>query len=247
MACSAHCLALSLALAITATPVGVAARASEAATSRNPVAVDAYQRATALVHDRDYAEAVAQLDVASDLEPTWADPVRLRAEVFATLAEKHRPSETFLAARADDLQRLQAIDAASAPSPEIAALRQGSKDAGEIERRRRKLITPALILGSVAACVTIGGLLLLVMTPREFLQPTAYRQYRRTRAGITLMAAGGALLVPTVVLGVLAGRQARNDSATRAFAVHTGRQRPIASLAPQFLPRGGGMGLHLRF
>lgn len=246
-----YCVVLGLALATTPIRAVAASPAAESETApRNPAAQAAYDRATALVRDGEYSEAVAEFDVASDLEPRWAEPVRARAEVFATLADMHKPSEAFLAQRADDLQRLLVLDPggdAGARQNQIDTLRQDSREAQEIEQRRRKLTTPTFIFGSVAASILLAGVILYSMTTREFLEPTAYRQYRRDRAGIVLMAAGGVLLIPTITLGVLVGRQARNDAATRAFSVHAGRHRPALSIAPQFLRAGAGIGLHLRF
>jgi hypothetical protein len=86
--------------------------------------------------------------------------------------------------------------------------------------------------------------------PRPFLEPTAYRQERRDKAGIAMMAMGGLLAPPAIVLGVLALRQSRRDSATRDFNVETSRprQRRVAvAVAPTYLPRGGGMGMAMRF
>lgn len=104
---------------------------------------------------------------------------------------------------------------------------------------RRNLTPAAIIVGTVAGCTFLGGILLYSMTPRPFLQPTAYRQYRRDQAGIALMAIGGALVIPAIVLGVLAHRQEREERAARNAAV--------LSLAPHVGPRGGGAGLQLRF
>jgi hypothetical protein len=104
---------------------------------------------------------------------------------------------------------------------------------------RRNLTPAAIIVGTFAGGTLLAGVLLYSMTPRPFLQPNAYRQYRRDRAGIALMAIGGALVIPTVVLGVLAHRQEREERAARNAAV--------LSLAPQLGTRGGGAALQLEF
>lgn len=67
----------------SAGPADAAPLSPVAAPSRVPAATVAHARAIQLVVDREYDEAVAQLDLATELEPTWSDPVRLRAEVFA--------------------------------------------------------------------------------------------------------------------------------------------------------------------
>lgn len=254
MARSLHSIVLACAIAIVVAPVrarasGHADAAIETA-SRNATAVAAVARAHELRAEGDLAEAVAQLDVASRLEPSWAEPARMRAEIFATLAERHHPSEAFNTARANELEQLSKMEPGAetdALRQEVARLRSDAKAAQTIEQRRRKLVTPAIILGSIALATLIGGILLRSMKPRPFLEPTAYRQYRRDRASLALLSMGGLLVIPSVVIGVLAGRQARNDRVTLAFEAETGRRHSIISFAPQFLRGGGGAGVHIRF
>ena len=104
---------------------------------------------------------------------------------------------------------------------------------------RRDLAPAAIIVGTIAGGTLLAGVLLYSMTPRPFLEPTAYRQHRRDNAGIALMAIGGALVIPAITLGVLAHRQARAERADRTKAV--------LSLSPHFARGGGGAGLRVQF
>lgn len=104
---------------------------------------------------------------------------------------------------------------------------------------KRDLAPAAIIVGTFAVGTFLAGALLYSMTPRPFLQPTAYRNYRRDRAGIALMSMGGALVIPTIVLGVLAHRRAREERAAR--------NAPVLSLTPHLGARGGGAEVQLRF
>lgn len=246
-----RCLALSLTLSLvapataTAAPVGPPNPAT-----RPPAAEAAYSAAVVLVGQKEYDRAVQKLDIAAELAPEWSTPVRLRAEVFARLAERYRPSETFMLARAADLQRLVALEPGvdtEARLNEIAALRQQSAAAAKLEQRRRKLSTPALIFGTATVSLVIAGAMLYGMKPTEFLKPTALHYQRRDAIGLGIMIAGLALVPPAIVLGVIAGRQARRDSAARDFSVETGRPRATIGMSPQFVPGGGGMGLSMRF
>jgi hypothetical protein len=251
----ATCISLSLTVALTGMPVAGAPHTPAPTTtagSRNATAIAAYAEAQELVRQRHYDQAIAQLDLASELEPRWSAPVQLRAEVFAKLAARHHPSKQFTAAQAAELQRLLELEPGvdtGQRKHEIAALQQRSKEAGEIEHRRRKLTVPAILVILSSASLLAGGAMLYSMKPREFLVPAAYREYRRDRAGIAMMATGGLLAPAAIVLGVLAFRQARRDSATRDFNVEADRPRPRPSLAvaPTFMRGGGGMGLAIRF
>jgi hypothetical protein len=250
-ACAARCIALVSALALTGTPVAWASSPSSAVgEARNPTAVAAYEDALELVRTRDYDEAIAKLDEASELEPTWSDPVRVRADAFGELAARHKPSAVFTAARADELERLVVLEPgvdAAARKHEIATLRQRSKSAEVKEQRRRKLMAPAAVFITLSAGFMLAGVLLHSMKPtREALQPGAYRQERRDRAGITLMVAGGALAPVAITLGVLAFRQAKRDSRVRDYEVTT-RRRSSLAIAPQLLRRGGGLAMAMRF
>ena len=100
-----------------------------------------------------------------------------------------------------------------------------------------------LVIGwTIAATAMLYG-----MKPRELLAVNAYRQERRDRAGIVLMVAGGVLIPPAIVLGVLSARQTRRDAAVRDLEIETGRPRARLGIGPQFVRSGGGAGLTLRF
>lgn len=251
----AICISLSLTVALAGTPVADAPGTNTTPTageSHDPSATAAYAEAQQLIGKGRYDEAVSKLDYASEVEPKWSAPVVLRAEVFAKLAELHRPSQQFTAAQADDLQLLLQLQPGvdtEQRKHDIAALRQRSKANGEIEHRRRKLVVPAMLTIISSASLLAGGAMLYAMKPREFLEATAYRQERRDKAGIALMAMGGILVTPAIVLGVLAFRQSRHDSSARDFNVETDRPRPRRSLAvaPTFMRRGAGMGVAMRF
>ncbi|MDC0669398.1 hypothetical protein [Nannocystis radixulma] len=266
----ARCLALSLAVALawapadaTASirldfPVGPAPATTPATpttsdaspTGRKPAATAAFALAKDLIQQQRYDEAVEQLDLASDLEPTWSEPVRVRADVFATLADKYRPSEAHTASRAADLQRLLVLEPGvdtQARQQEIAELQQQSKRAGEVEARRRKLLTPAFLVIFSSAGLLIAGTLLYSMKPNDFLKATAWRYEHRDDAGLGMLIAGAILVPPAIVLGVLAARQSRRDSALRQFNTTTHRPRRDFSVAPQALRGGAGLGFALRF
>lgn len=248
--CLALSVSLSLVAPVTATAAPAASPAAPTTASRPPAAEAAYSAAVELVRQKEYDQAVQKLDIAAELAPQWSTPVRLRAEVFARLAERYRPSETFMLARAADLQRLVALEPGidtQARLDEIAALRQQSAAAAKLEQRRRKLSTPALIFGTATVSLVIAGAMLYGMKPNDFLKPTALHYQRRDAIGLGLMIAGLALVPPAIVLGVIAGRQARRDSAARDFSVETGRPRATIGMNPQFVPGGGGVGLSMRF
>ncbi|MFY0539146.1 hypothetical protein [Nannocystis pusilla] len=217
---------------------------------RDPTATTALADAKQFIAEGRFDEAVERLDLASELDPAWAEPVRLRAEVFATLADKYQPSEAFTASRAADLQRLLVLEPGvdtQARQQEIAALQQRSQDASRLEARRRKLLTPAFLVICASAGLLIAGGFLYGMKPNEFLQATAWRYEHRDDAGLGMLIAGGILLPPAIVLGVLAARQSRRDSAVRDFNVTTHRPRNNLNVGPQALRGGGGLGLSLRF
>jgi hypothetical protein len=225
--------------------------ASTSTTARNEAAVAAYDEGVALAQAREYDEAIAKLDYASELEPQWSAPVRARADVYATLAKKNKPSARFTAARADELERLVALEPGvetAARKHEIADLRVRAAKAAKAEARRRKLMAPAAVMITSSVGFLLAGVLLHSMKPtREALQPGAYRQERRDRAGIALMAIGGILTPPAIALGVLAFRQARHDGVVRDHDAIT-RRRPVdVAVAPQMLRKGGGLGISLRF
>jgi hypothetical protein len=245
-----RCLALSLTV-LLAVPTSASASEPVAANQqgRAPAATEAFARAQTLVKQGEHAEAVDQLDLATEIEPTWAEPVRLRAEVFGTLADRYHPSETFSSARAADLQRLLALEPGvdtAARQREIAQLREQTDRARKVEARRRKLMTPALIGMTASVALVISGAMLYSMKPDDFLRPTAYRYQNRDAAGLGMLIAGAIVLPPAIALCVLAGKQARRDSAAREFQVET-RARATVGLTPQYVPNGGGMGLRLRF
>jgi hypothetical protein len=228
---------VSLTIALAGVPPAEPAASEPAIEARDATATTAYADAQHLVEQRRYDEAIVKLDLASDLEPTWAEPVKLRADVFAKLAEKHHPNAAFTSARAIELQRLVELEPGvdvDRRKNEIAALQQQSQKAAEIERRHRKLAVPAILVILSSASLIAAGAMLYGMTTREALEPTAWRQERRDKAGIALMAMGGILLPPAIVLGVLAGKQARRDTAVRDFNVETDRRprRPNVAVAP---------------
>lgn len=138
------------------------------------------------------------------------------------------------------------IDASASPS--AASPSAGAR--AEVDRQRktapapatkpaRDLTPAAIIVGTIAGTTLLAGVLLYSMKTRPFLDPTAYRQYRRNQAGIALMAIGGAIVIPAVVLGVLAHRQERDERAARSAAV--------LSVVPDVGRGRAGAGLALRF
>ena len=250
-------VALTLALAgpapaLASAPAAAVGDPAAAPTSvgRDPAAAAAYTEALALVERRAYVEAIERLDLAAELEPTWSDPIRARADAFGALADRYHPSEAFMAARMADLQRLLALEPGvddEARRREIAALRRQSGAAHRIEQRRRNLSPIALFAIIASGSLVISGAMLYGMKPNDVLKPTAYRYERRDAAGLGMLIAG-ALLVPlAIVLGVLAGRQARRDSALRDFNVRTGRPRATLGVTPHYVAGGGGLGLRMRF
>jgi hypothetical protein len=246
-----RCLALSLSL-LSAAPMSASAAEPLAASPqrRAPAALEAYAQAQKLVKDGELAVAVDQLDLATELEPEWAEPVRLRAEIFGTLADRHHPSEIFTSARAADLQRLLVLEPGvdtAARQHELASLRKQTEHAHKVEARRRKLMTPALIGMTASVALVISGAMLYSMKPNDFLKPSAYRYENRDAAGLGMLIAGAIVLPPAIVLCVLAGKQARRDSAARDFNVETRRPRATVGLTPQYVHSGGGMGVKLRF
>ena len=204
---------------------------------RDATATSAYADAQQLVEQKRYDEAIVKLDIASKLEPTWADPVKLRAKVFAALAEKHRPNSAFTSAQALELQRLLELEPGvdtERRKNEIAALQLQSQRAAEIEQRRRKLAVPAIIVAMSSIGLFAAGAMLYGMKPREAILAGTYRQERRDKAGIALMSMGAIVAPAAIVLAVLAGKQSRRDAAVRDFRVETDRGpgRPNVALAP---------------
>ena len=229
---------------------GTAGAAGAAGAAHDASADAAYQSGLRLIAAGQYEEAIGQLDLASELEPTWSAPVRARADAFAVLADRYHPSEAFSSARAADLQRLLALEPGvdtAARQQEIASLQKRSTAASKAEQRRRKLATPALIVIITSGTLIISGAMLYAMKPNEFLQPSAYRHEQRTRAGLIMLVTGVAMVPAAITLGVLSGRQVRRDSAVQSFNVETGRPRLAVGVAPQVLHGGGGAGLSLRF
>lgn len=218
--------------------------------ARNPSAEAAQAEAVARLKQGEHVQAIARADLAAELEPSWSEPVRLRAEAFAALAERHEPSAAFTSAHAAELERLLVLEPGvdvEARQRQAAALRQQALAAHEVEERRRKLDVPAFMLAIAATGLFVSGAMLYGMKPREFLEPTAYLQERRDRAGIVLMVAGGVLVPPAVALVVLSARQKRRDAAVRDLEIETGRARARLRVGPQLVRGGGGAGLTLRF
>ena len=240
-------VALCVSVSLVGEPVAAAST-----TSRDPVATAAFAEAQQLAAHGHHDQAIAKLDLASELEPEWAEPVELRAKIFGELAERYEPSRTFTAAQASELERLVELQPdrdAERRRHEIAALKQQSNAAAEVERKRRRLVIPAGALVFTSAGFLLAGVLLYSMKPREALMPGAAYQYRRDRAGIALMSIGAILAPPAIALAVLAGRQAKRDSATRDFEIEAGRPRPrrTIAVAPTVVRRGGGVGFAMRF
>ena len=218
--------------------------------ARNPSAEAAPAEDALLLKQGKHPQSIAKADLAAELEPTWSEPVRLRAEAFAALAERYEPSAAFTSAHAAEVERLLALEPGvdvEARQRQVAALRQQALEAQEIEQRRRRLRVPAFMVIIVATGLFVSGAMLYGMKPREILVPNAYRQERRDRAGIVLMTAGGVLIPPAIVLGVLSARQTRRDAAVRDLEIETGRPRARLGIGPQFVRSGGGAGLTLRF
>jgi len=218
--------------------------------ARNPSAEAAYAEAVELLKKGKHPQAIAKADLAAELEPTWSEPVQLRAEAFAALAERYEPSAAFTSAHAAELERLLALEPevdVEARQRQVAALRQQALEAQEIEQRRRRLKLPAFMVIICATGLFVSGAMLYGMKPRELLMASAYREERRDRAGIVLMTAGGVLIPPAIVLGVLSARQTRRDAAVRDLEIETGRSRARLVIGPQFVRSGGGAGLTLRF
>ncbi|HEY0135340.1 MAG TPA: hypothetical protein VGB85_14750 [Nannocystis sp.] len=245
-------LAVLVSVAIVAPPASALAQTPAIrpapAGAYDPSATAAYTEAQGLVRGRDYSEAVARLDLAIDLEPSWPAPVELRAEAFGALAERYAPSEAYLSAQASDLERLVALE----PGPEAAGrqqqaavLRRQAKEAREVEQKRRKLVKPAMLVITASGALIASGAFMLGFIPAT--SSDAYGQRRYITAGATMLALGVALAVPAITLGVLAGRQGKRDSALSDFNVRTDRPQADLAVAPQTLPGGGGMALRLRF
>jgi uncharacterized membrane protein YidH (DUF202 family) len=157
----------------------------------------------------------------------------------------------FTDARADELERLVVLEPGvdtAARQHEIAELRRRADSAADKEAKRRKLMAPAAVTITLSAGFLVAGVLLYSMKPtRDALQPGAYRQERRDRAGITLMAIGGALAPAAIALGILAFRQSKHDSRRRDYEATTGRGRPSFAIAPTLHRKGGGVALALTF
>jgi hypothetical protein len=218
--------------------------------ARNPSAEAAYAEAVELMKQGKLPQAIGKADLAAELEPTWSEPVRLRAEAFAALTERYEPSAAFTSAHAAELERLLVLEPGidvEARQRQVSALRQQGLEAHEIEQRRRRLNVPAFMVIIAATGLFVSGAMLYSMKPRETLVSTAYREERRDRAGIVLMTAGGVLIPPAIVLGVLSARQTRRDAAVRDLEIETGRARARLRIGPQFVRGGGGAGLTLRF
>lgn len=239
-----------VAAAIVATPISALAQApTQAASTRfDPSAEAAYTAALELMRQGEPSEAIERLDLAIELEPHWAAPVRVRAEAFAKLADRYRPSEAFLAAQATDIERLLVLEPGvdtAARQQQVASLRVESSKARTLEQKRRNLTKPAMILVTLSAVTVISGALLVSFKPSTTMD--AYRQDQYVYSGVTMLAVGVALAVPAITLAVLTGRQGRRDSKVAEFNARTDRPHTNLALAPQPLIGGGGMALRLRF
>lgn len=236
---------------MVAAPVEALAQAPAAAPGAarfDPAAEVAYT--AALEHMRSGApeEAIERLDLAIELEPNWAAPVRVRAEAFGKLADRYRPSEAFLAAQATDIERLLTLEPGvdtAARQQQLAALRLESSKARTLEHKRRNLIKPAMLMVTLSAATVVSGALLVSFIPSTTMD--AYRQDQYVYTGAAMLAVGAALAVPAITLAVLAGRQGRRDSKVADFNVRTDRRHTNLAVAPQPMIGGGGMALRLRF
>jgi len=244
-------LVLSLTMTLAgARPAAAAEATVEATAAPDPAAAAAYAEALVLVERHEYREAIAKLDLATEIEPTWSDPVRLRAEAFGVLADRYHPSAAFMSARMADLQRLLALEPGvdtEARQQEIAALGRQSTKARKIEQSRRDLAPITLFLITISGALVVSGALLYAVKPTEFLKPTAYRYERINAAGLSMLTAGVVILPHAIILGVITGRQARRDSALRNLEVQTGRPRATFGVTPQYVLGGGAMGFNMRF
>jgi len=240
-------VALSLATAPLLATASAAA-VTTPAPPRDPSAAAAHADALTLLRQGDPASAVARLDLAIELEPNWTAPLQLRAEAFAALAHRYRPSEAFLAAQAADLERLVQLEPGvdrAARQQQVAALRLQSREARVLEQRRRDLTRPAIFMITASAVTVVSGGLLLGFIPAT--TSDAYAQRRFVAAGASMLAVGVALAVPAITLGVLAGRQGKRDSALAEFSARTDRPRADLAVAPLLRPGAGGLNLRLRF
>lgn len=216
---------------------------------RHQRAEQAYQEALRKVAEGELNEAIEQLDMATELDPKWSAPVALRAETFGTLATRHAPSEAFLSAQAADLQRLLALE----PNVEVAQrsqklieLRGRSQEAQRQEARRRKMVKPALIVGTFSVALIVGGVFLAAgVYPSTGIDE--FRQRSMVYGGIVMTAVGVATAPVSISLGVLAGRQAKRDQVVREMNAYTGRPQPTLGMSPRLFPGGGGLGFNLRF
>lgn len=255
---SARFTGLLAAVALVTAPVqgfaqapvpGPAAAAATAPAARfDPSAEAAYHAALALMRQGEHSEAIERLDLAIELEPNWAAPVRARAEAFAELADRYRPSEMFLAAQATDIERLLVLEPGvdtAARQQQVASLRIESGKARTLEQKRRNLTKPAMIMITLSAATVISGALLVAFKPSTTMDD--YRQDQYVYSGAAMMAIGAAMLVPAITLGVMAGRQSRRDSMVTEFNTRTDRPHTNLALAPQPLHGGGGVALRLRF
>lgn len=246
---------LLVAVTLVATPTGALAQAPAAsgpaaatAPRFDPSAEAAYTAALELMRQGEHSEAIERLDLAIELEPHWAAPVRVRAEAFARLADRYRPSEAFLAAQAKDIERLLVLEPGvdtAARQQQVASLRTESSRARTLEQKRRNLIKPAMLMITLSAATVISGALLVSFIPST--TPDAYRQDQIVYSGAAMLAVGAALAVPAITLAVMAGRQGRRDSKVTEFNTRTNRPHTNLALAPQPMISGGGMALRLRF
>lgn len=223
------------------------------ATSVSPPAEAAHREGEALLRQAKYSEAVARLDHAISLAPSWSAPVRLRAEAFGALAERYAPSEAFFNAQAADIQLLLRLE----PGVDVAVrqqklleLHRAAAAAKQREAKHRKLAKPAVIYIALNISMLVSGAFMTAFhaayaAPDGSLD--AYGQKRYVYTGAVMLGIGGAMIPGSIALGVLAGRQHRRDSAVADLNVETGRRGPELGVAPQVLPGGGGLGLRLRF
>jgi hypothetical protein len=191
---------------------------------RHQRAEQAYHAAQQLLAEGQPDRAIAQLDMATDLDPGWSAPVALRATTFGALALRYEPSEMLLSAQAADLQRLLALE----PNVEVVQRSQQL-----IALRKRSEV--AQQQGGAAAQDGQAGADRRVAEPgvdhrrdvprRGGLSVDGARRAAPAQhgvRGVSMLSVGVAMAPAAISLGVLAGKQARRDQATRELNAYHG-------------------------
>lgn len=245
MRVASRCSAL-VTILIAAAPAHAAAPPPTPAQHARASAEKAYGEAERQLQAGAVGEGVALLDVASELDPQWSAPVRLRAETFAALSRRHGANAALLQAEAADRERLLVLEPGTqtdAQRQTLAELRARVTATRKLDQRRRGLTKPALLVGTLSGSLMLGGALMFGMLPSAELETRGQRP--NFYGAIAMLSTGVALAIPAITLAVLAGRQNRRDAAVAELDVH--RRRPTLALTPQPIRSGGGVGLRLRF